>query len=220
MSKGTIGLDQRLNDYLIANQPPEHPALRKLREATAKLGPSYLQIAPEQSSFLGFLARLIGTRQALEVGTFTGYSAMTVALGLPKGGKLVACDISKEWTDIARRHWQEAGIADKIELRLGPAADTLAALEREGRRGSFDFAFIDADKTGYDGYYESALPLVRPGGLIVFDNTLYGGSVADPKDRDADTKAIRALNKKIAGDERVDRVLVPIGDGMTVVMRR
>jgi predicted O-methyltransferase YrrM len=220
MSKGTIGLDQRLNDYLVANQAPEHPALRKLREATAKLGPSYLQIAPEQSSFLGFLARLIGTRQALEVGTFTGYSAMTVALGLPKGGKLVACDISKEWTDIARRHWQEAGIADKIELRLGPAADTLAALEREGRRGSFDFAFIDADKTGYDGYYESALPLVRPGGLIVFDNTLYGGSVADPKDRDADTKAIRALNKKIAGDERVDRVLVPIGDGMTVVMRR
>jgi predicted O-methyltransferase YrrM len=220
MSKGTIGLDQRLNDYLIANQPPEHPALRKLRGATAKLGPSYLQIAPEQSSFLGFLARLIGTRQALEVGTFTGYSAMTVALGLPKGGKLIACDISKEWTDIARRHWREAGIADKIELRLGPAADTLAALEEEGRRGSFDFAFIDADKTGYDGYYERALRLVRRGGLIVFDNMLFGGSVADPKARDGDTKAIRALNKKIAGDERVDRMLVPVGDGMTVVMRR
>ena len=220
MSKGTIGLDRQLNDYLVASQPPEHPALRKLRAATAKLGPSYLQIAPEQSSFLGFLARLIGTRRALEVGTFTGYSAMTVALGLPKGGKLIACDVSKEWTDIARRHWQEAGIGDKIELRLGEAADTLEALEKEGARESFDFAFIDADKTGYDGYYESALRLVRRGGLIVFDNMLYGGSVADPKARDADTKAIRALNKKIAEDERVDRMLVPVGDGMTVVRRR
>jgi predicted O-methyltransferase YrrM len=219
MTKGTIGLDRRLNDYLVAQQPPEHPALAKLRAATAKLGPSYLQIAPEQSSFLGFLARLIDTRRALEVGTFTGYSAMTVAFGLPKGGKLVACDINKEWTDIARRHWQAAGIADRIELRLGPAADTLAALEMEGGRDSFDFAFIDADKTGYDGYYESALRLVRRGGLIVFDNMLQGGSVADPKDRDADTRAIRAINAKIAGDDRVDRMLVPIGDGMTVVKR-
>jgi predicted O-methyltransferase YrrM len=218
MSKGTIGLEAALNDYLVRSQPPEHPVLTELRAATSKLGNAFLQIAPEQGAFLGFLARLTGAKRALEVGTFTGYSALTVALALPADGRLVACDVSKEWTDVARQFWAKAGVADKIELRLGPAAETLAALEREGV--PFDFAFIDADKTGYDVYYESALRLVRPGGVIVFDNMLYGGSVADAKAKDADTRAIRALNAKIAADERVDRVLVPTGDGMMVVRRR
>jgi predicted O-methyltransferase YrrM len=220
MSKGTIGLDARLNDYLVRHQAPEHPVLAEIRKATVEVGNSGLQIAEEQGRLLAFLARLIGTRHALEVGTFTGYSALAVALVLPPEGKLVACDLNKEWTDVARRHWKKAGVADRIDLRLGRAADTLAALEAEGPAGRFDFAFIDADKTGYDGYYESALRLVRPGGLIVFDNMLWGGAVADPRVRDADTRAVRALNKKIAADERVDRVLVPVGDGMMVVRKR
>ncbi|MEO8667025.1 MAG: class I SAM-dependent methyltransferase [Bauldia sp.] len=220
MSKGTIGLDGALNDYLVRHQPPEHPVLREIREATLKVGNAGLQIAPEQGHFLAFLAKLAGARNALEVGTFTGYSALAVMLAMPPDGTLTACDVSKEWTDVARRFWAKAGVADRIALRLGHAADTLAALEKEGAPGRFDFAFIDANKTGYDGYYESALRLVRPGGVIVVDNVLWGGAVADAKARDADTSAVRALNKKIAADERVDRVLVPVGDGMMVVRRR
>jgi predicted O-methyltransferase YrrM len=220
MSKGTIGLGKELNEYLVVNQPPEHPMLKELRETTAKLRSAFLQVAPEQGHFLAFLARLVGARNALEIGTYTGYSALAVALVLPPDGRLVTCDINKEWTAIARHYWNKAGVGDKVELKLGRASDALAALRQQGSDGQFDFVFIDADKTGYDGYYESALALVRPGGLIVFDNMLRDGDVADPRVTDEDVTAIRALNAKIAKDERVDRVLAPVGDGMTLVRRR
>jgi predicted O-methyltransferase YrrM len=220
MSRSSIGLDQRLNDYVVKSGQPEHPAQRELRKLTGKMPEGSMQISADQGQFLAFMARLIGARTTLEVGTFTGYSALTVALALPKGGKVVACDISEEWTSIARKYWKAAGIADRIELRIGPAAATLKALEKEGHRGRFDMAFIDADKGGYDSYYESALRLVRAGGLIAFDNMLWSGQVADPKVRDGDTRNIRALNAKISADERVDRVLVPIGDGMMLARRR
>ncbi len=220
MSRVSIGLDEGLNDYLVRNQAPEHPVLAKLRAYTAKMPNSGMQIAPEQGQLLAFLARAVEARQTLEIGTFTGYSALTIALGLPADGKLVACDVSDEWTSVARTYWQEAGVADRIELRLGPAIETLAALEKEGAADRFDFAFIDADKTGYDAYYEAVLRLVRPGGIIAFDNMLQNGDVADPKAHGPSVEAIRALNAKIAADERVDRVLVPVGDGMTFVRRR
>jgi O-methyltransferase len=220
MSRESIGLDKTLNEYVVRAQQPEHPVLAALREATARMPMSNLQIAPEQANLLAFVARLVDARMALEIGTFTGYSALAVALTLPKDGKLVACDLSEEWTSIGRPFWQRAGVAEKIELRLGPAQATLDRLERDGFKGRFDFAFIDADKTGYDAYYESTLRLTRPGGVIAFDNMLQDGRVADRRARSADTVAIRALNAKIAADERVDRVLVPVGDGMTFVRRR
>jgi predicted O-methyltransferase YrrM len=220
MSKHSIGLEGRLGAYLVAHEPPEHPVLAEIRAVTASMPNAMMQIAPEQGAMLAFLARTIGARMALEVGTFTGYSALAVALALPADGRLVACDVSEEWTSIGRPYWKKAGVAERIELRLGPAAETLAGLEREGRAGRFDFAFIDADKSGYDGYYEAALRLVRRGGLIVFDNMLQDGEVADPAVSSRHVTAIRALNDKIAADERVDRVLVPIGDGMTFVRIR
>ena len=219
MSRGSIGLDDRLNDYLADNHPPEHPVLAELRELTGKMPNSSLQIAPEQGHFLAFVVKLIGAKNTLEIGTFTGYSALAVALALPKDGRLVACDVSEAWTSIGRQHWEKAGVAGKIELRLAPALETLQDLEREGRAGSFDFAFIDAAKSEYDAYYERTLKLVRKGGVIAFDNMLWGGAVADPKATDADTRGIRALNAKIAGDARVDSVLLPLGDGMMVARR-
>jgi O-methyltransferase len=219
MSRGSIGLDDRLNRYLADNQPPEHPVLAELRKRTAKMPGSQMQVAPEQGHLLAFLARLVGTKNALEIGTFTGYSALAVALALPKNGHLIACDVNEAWTSIGRQHWEKAGVAGKIELRLGPALDTLKDLKREGWASGFDFAFIDAAKSEYDAYYESALRLVRKGGIIVIDNMLWGGAVADPKVKDADTRALRALNAKIAGDRRVDAVLLPVGDGMMVARR-
>ena len=219
MSRGSIGLDERLNAYIVKSHGPEHPVLAKLRAFTGAMPNASMQIAPEQGVFLAFLVRLIGARRTLEVGTFTGYSALAVALALPAGGEVVALDLSEEWTAIARAHWREAGVPEKVSLRLGPAADSLAALEAEGQAGTFDLAFIDADKTGYDRYYESALRLVRPGGLVVFDNMLQDGDVADPMERSASTVAIRALNEKIASDRRVDAVLLSLGDGMTVARR-
>jgi len=214
MSRGTIGLDDRLNDYLVKNQPPEHPVLAQLRTLTAKMPNSSMQISAEQGHFLAFLAKLIAARNALEVGTFTGYSALAVALALPKDGHLIACDVNAEWTGIGRTHWDKAGVGEKIELRLGPGTETLARLAAEGLQGHFDMAFIDASKLEYERYYELALPLMRKGGVIVFDNMLWDGKVADPSVRDADTRAIRALNAKIPADPRVDAVLLPIGDGM------
>ena len=178
-----------------------------------------MQIAPEQGEFLAFLVRLIGARNALEIGTFTGYSALAVALALPKDGRLVACDVSEEWTKIGRKHWAEAGVAGKIDLRIGPALESLAAMKREGQAGGFDIAFIDAAKQEYDAYYDACLDLVRVGGLITFDNMLQDGRVADPKSRDASVKAIRALNARLAADDRVDVVLLPLGDGMTIARR-
>lgn len=198
----------------------ETPIQRKLRAETAPLPRAGMQIGADQGAFMAFLVRLIGARHALEIGTFTGYSALAVAAALPEGGTLTACDVSEEWTAIARRSWREAGLDGKITLRLGDARDTLAALRKERGVGWLDFAFIDADKQGYDAYYEACLELVRPGGLIAIDNVLWDGRVADPAVHDADTEALRALNQKIRQDSRVDACLLTIGDGLTLVRPR
>jgi predicted O-methyltransferase YrrM len=219
MSRGSIGLDERLNNYIVGAHPAEHPVLAKLRERTGTMPMAGMQIAPEQGYFLAFLVRLTGARNVLEIGTFTGYSALAVALALPPDGGLVACDVSDEWTSIGKQHWLEAGVADRIELRIAPALETLEALESEGLSGHFDMAFIDASKPEYDGYYEACLRLVRVGGLIVFDNMLQDGDVADPGERGRSVDAIRALNAKIAADDRVDAVLLPLGDGTTLARR-
>jgi predicted O-methyltransferase YrrM len=216
MSRGSIGLDARLNDYIVDNHRPEHPVLKELRDLTGKMPNASMQIAAEQGHFLAFLARLIGARNALEIGTFTGYSALAVALALPADGRLVACDVSEEWTNVARKHWEKAGVSAKIELRIAPAIESLKALANEGKRGTFDIAFIDASKREYPQYYELTLPLMRKGGVITFDNMLRDGDVANPAVRDSDTNVIRSLNKAIASDPRVDAVLLPLGDGMTL----
>jgi predicted O-methyltransferase YrrM len=212
--------DARLDDYLLANGPPEHAQLRMLRERTSLLPNRFMQITPEQGHLLAFLVRLIAAGRTLEIGTFTGYSALAVALALPPEGRVVACDISREWTDIGRPYWERAGVSGKIELRIGSARDTLRTLEQEGAADSFDLAFIDADKTGYDDYFESALRLVRRGGVIVLDNMLWDGRVADPNDTEPNTCALRKLNMKIAGDSRIDHVLLALASGMTLVQRR
>jgi predicted O-methyltransferase YrrM len=193
---------------------------RRLRAETAKLPMAGMQIGADQGALLMLLVRLIGAKRALEVGTFTGYSALAVASALPGDGKLIACDVSEEWTQVARRYWREAGLAGRIELRIGPAAETLTRLLREGAAETFDFAFIDADKTGYDMYYELCLRLVRPGGLIAIDNVLWSGAVADTQKHDADTEALRALNLKIRDDVRVDAALLTVGDGLMLARRR
>jgi predicted O-methyltransferase YrrM len=198
----------------------ETPVRQRLRAETAKLPQAGMQIGPDQGALMAMLIRLTGARRALEVGTFTGYSALSVAEALPPDGRLVACDISEEWTAIARRYWREAGLDGKIELRLGDARSTLAVLRREAGDGSFDFAFIDADKSGYDHYYEACLHLVRPGGLILLDNVLWSGKVADPEVQDPDTTAIRQLNAKIAADARVEACLLTVGDGVMVARKR
>lgn len=220
MSNRTLSVNDRLYDYLTAHSLRESDVLKRLRAETARLPMARMQIAPEQGQFMALLVRLLGARKTLEVGVFTGYSSLCVAQALPPGGKHVACDVSEEWTSIGRRYWQEAGVAEKIDLRLAPALATLDALLAEGQEGSFDFAFIDADKLSYDAYYERALRLVRPGGLIAIDNVLWGGSVADPSDQDEDTRAIRALNDKIHQDDRVEMSLLPLGDGLTLAMKR
>ena len=194
--------------------------MRRLREETASMEQANMQISPEQGQFMALLVELIGARSVLEIGTFTGYSALAMAVALPENGVLVACDVSEEWTAIGRRYWEEAGVGHKIELRLAPALETLDALLAEGRAGTFDFAFIDADKEGYDAYYERALELVRLGGLIALDNTLWEGKVADPAATDVDTEAIRAINAKLALDERVTLSLIPVGDGLTLARKR
>jgi caffeoyl-CoA O-methyltransferase len=198
----------------------EHPLLARLREETARMPGSGMQIAPEQGQLMAFLVTLTGARRALEVGVFTGYSSLAVAMAMPPEGRLIACDVSESWTAVARRYWEEAGVADKVSLRLGPATDTLEALLADGQAGSFDFAFIDADKENYGRYYDMALELVRPGGLIAIDNVLWGGAVADPADQDADTQAIRALNARLHRDERIDLTMLPIGDGLTLARKR
>ena len=219
MSRESIGLDERLNRYVASCGDPEHPVAAELRRLTGRMAEASMQISPEQGQLLAFLAKLVGARNTLEIGTFTGYSALWVALALPADGRVVACDVSREWTDVARRYWRKAGVAERIDLRLGPAAATLAALERDGWSGRFDLAFIDADKGGYEDYFESALRLVRPGGVIALDNMLWSGRVADPKARDSTTRLIRGLNAAIAADPRVDRIMVPLGDGLMVARR-
>jgi O-methyltransferase len=220
LSRKFVSVDDRVYAYLLANEPAEHPELRALREHGSKLPNAHMQMTPEQGHFFALLVRLIAARRTLEIGTFTGCSSLAVALALPADGRIVACDVSEEWTSIGRRYWERAGVATKIDLRIGPALATLRSLEDEGGLGSFDMAYIDADKEGYDGYYESSLQLVRPGGLILLDNMLRRGKVADPDETDANTVATRALNTKIAKDERVDRVLLPIATGMTLARRR
>ncbi len=222
MSSRSIGLSEAVQHYMIANSLRETDLQRQLRDETAAAlgGTASMQIAPEQGQFMALMARLIGARLALEIGTFTGYSALAVAQALPPDGRLIACDISADWTAIGRRYWAEAGVADRIELRLGNAVETLAALRTAPEAGRFDIAFIDADKTNYRRYFEDCLALVRTGGLIMIDNVLWGGSVADPADTGADTQAIRELNAALHRDDRIDLSLVPIGDGLTLARKR
>lgn len=220
MANRTIALSDGLYDYLLDVSLREPDVLRRLREETAKIPAAAMQIAPEQGQFMALLVELMGARKAIEVGTFTGYSSLSVALALPPGGRLVTCDVNAEWTNVARRYWAEAGVADRIDLRLGPALETLDALIAEGEAGTFDFAFIDADKTEYDAYYERILTLLRPGGLVSVDNVLWSGRVIDTAKQDSDTRAIRAFNEKIHADPRVSLSLVPIGDGLTLARKR
>lgn len=220
MSAQTIGLDQQLYDYLLTTSVREPEILWKLRQETANHPYARMQISPEQGQFMRLLIQLLGAKKTLEVGVFTGYSSLSVALALPADGKIIACDVSEEFTAIARRYWQQAGVAGKIDLRLAPALVTLDALLADGQAGTFDFAFIDADKENYDAYYERALQLVRPGGLIAIDNVLWSGRVADAQIQDKSTQAIRALNQKLHDDERVTLSLVPIGDGLTLALKR
>ncbi len=220
MTRRTLHLPDELYDYVLDVSLREPPLLKRLREETAPLKMARMQIGPDQGQFMSLLVELMGARNALEVGTFTGYSALAVALALPDDGRLVTCDVSREWTAIARRYWEEAGVSHKIDLRLAPAMKTLEGLLAEGRAGTFDFTFIDADKESYDAYYERALELTRTGGLITLDNTLWEGRVADPAATDADTDAIRAINTKLAGDERVTLSLLPVGDGLTLARKR
>lgn len=216
----TLGMSEQLGNYIREHSLREPDILRRLREETAAMPDAGLQITPEQGQFFGLLIELIGARRALEIGTFTGYSSLWVALALPPDGRMVCCDVNAGWTDVARRYWQQAGVAGKMTLRLGPAADTLAALLDEGQAGAFDYAFIDADKASYDLYYERCLQLIRPGGLIVFDNMLQSGRVADPDKQDGAVKAIRALNDKLHHDERISLSLVPLPDGISLARRR
>jgi O-methyltransferase len=218
MAQTRTAPDEPLLAYILANQPPEHEELRRLRQLTQSLPRALMQIVPEQGHFLALLIKLIGARRVLELGTFTGYSALAMALALPDDGRLVTCDVNAETVNVGRGCWERAGVAAKIEVEIGPALATLDWLEGEG--GTFDLIFIDADKPAYDRYYESALRLVRPGGLIVLDNMFQRGEVADPRNGDGRTRAVRALNAKIATDERVDRVLLPLADGVTLARRR
>ena len=220
MASRTLQMTGRLYDYLLQASLREPPLLAELRAETAGLPLSAMQVSPEQGQFMAFLVETIGARRTIEIGTFTGYSALCVALALPADGKVIACDISEEYTAIGRRYWSRAGVADKVDLRLAPALDTLERLLADGGAGSIDFAFIDADKREYDGYYEAALKLIRAGGIIAVDNVLWGGAVADPAQDDDDTRAIRALNEKLKADSRVSLSLLPIGDGLTLARKR
>ena len=219
MSRDTITLSDTLQAYIRAVGVREDADLKALREETAKHPWAIMQISPEQGHLMALLVRLLGARKTLEIGVFTGYSAMVVAKAMGPLGKVVALDVSEEFTAIARRHWAKAGVADRIDLKLQPATETLKALVAAGESATFDFAFIDADKPNYDAYYECALKLVRRGGLIAIDNVLWLGAVADPADQTAHTVAIRELNQKIHADDRVDATLVPISDGMTLALK-
>jgi predicted O-methyltransferase YrrM len=218
MEPKSFFLSPAIHAYLVAHGTPPDPVLQELARETQQVGPlAMMQVAPEQGALLTLLTKLIGARRAIEVGTFTGYSALCIARGLPADGKLLCCDVSDEWTRIGRPFWEKAGVADRIDLRLAPAADTLRALpERE----EWDLAFIDADKPGYLTYYAEILKRLRPGGLILADNVLWMGRVADPAADDEQTKAIRAFNDHVAKDERVERVMLPVSDGLTLIRKR
>lgn len=219
MSTRQLAMTDRLETYVLSHTRESAVAAR-LRAETAKLPQAGMQIGADQAAFMDVLVRSIGAKRCIEIGTFTGYSALAVAAALPVDGKLICCDISAEWTAIAQRYWHEAEVADRIDLRLAPALDTLRGLITNGGGAQYDFAFIDADKSSYGAYYESCLELLRPGGLILLDNMLWSGRVADPAHRDADTDAIRALNAKIEIDGRVDASLLTVGDGVMLVRKR
>jgi predicted O-methyltransferase YrrM len=219
MSKQTLGLEQSLYDYLLSVSLREPTILTQLRQETSQLPMSRMQISPEQGQFMALLVKLIGAKKTLEVGVFTGYSSLVVALALPADGKIVACDVSEEYTSVARRYWQQAGVADKIDLHIAPALETLDNLLTTGEAGTFDFAFIDADKSNYNNYYERCLELIRPGGLIAIDNVLWSGKVADTEIQDNQTNKIRDLNRKLHEDSRITLSLVPIADGLTLAMK-
>jgi caffeoyl-CoA O-methyltransferase len=220
MTRRTIQLTDRLYDYLLSVSLREPDVLARLRAETASHPKAEMQISPEQGQFMRFLIRLIDARRTLELGVFTGYSALSAALALPAGGRVVACEIDAGFAEVARRWWREGGVEGKIDLRLGPAVETLDALLADGQAGTFDFAFVDADKDSYRAYYERCLALVRPGGLILFDNTLWGGEVADPEASGTGLEEIRALNSLLHQDDRIDLSFLPISDGLTLARKR
>jgi predicted O-methyltransferase YrrM len=220
MSNRTIALTDPLYDYLLAVSLREPPLLAELRSEMSTHPQFQMQIAPEQGQFMALLVRLIGARRCLEIGVFTGYSSLVTALALPEDGRLLACDVSEEWTAIARGYWRRAGVEHKIELRLAPALDTLDTLLGDGAAASFDFAFLDADKGNYPAYYERIYALLRTGGLLAIDNTLWSGRLLDPRERDPETEGIRRLNELLHHDDRVDLSLLPLADGLTLVRKR
>jgi caffeoyl-CoA O-methyltransferase len=219
MARRTVQLSPQLHDYLLAHSAPADPVLRELAAETARRFPAVagLQIGPEQGTFMTLLARIAGARDAVEVGTFTGYSSICLARGLAAGGRLLCCDVSAEWTSVARQYWQQAGLADRIELRLGPAIETLRGLPAGP---ALDLSFIDADKPGYVGYWEEIVPRTRPGGIILADNTFFGGRVIDQADQDVTVRGIRDFNDHVAADNRVELVLLPVGDGLTLARKK
>ncbi|AHJ27234.1 class I SAM-dependent methyltransferase [Nodularia spumigena CS-584] len=220
MANKTLGIEPQLYNYLLSVSLREPEILSQLREETAQHPMAMMQIAPEQGQFMALLVQLMGAKKTLEVGVFTGYSSLAVALALPPEGRVVACDVSEEFTAIALRYWQAAGVSDKIDLHIAPAMETLDQLLAAGEAETFDFAFIDADKSNYDGYYERSLQLVRPGGLILIDNVLWSGRVADTEVQDNRTTKIRALNEKLHQDERINLSLIPIADGLTLAHKK
>jgi len=215
-----LQITDELHRYLVDHSVREPDVLARLRTTTASLPQAQMQIGPEQGQLMALLAKLVGAKRCIEVGVFTGYSSLAVALALPQDGRILACDVSEKWTAIARRFWREAGVEHKIELKLQPAVRTLEELLAAGETGRYDFAFVDADKPAYDTYYELLLKLLRPGGLMALDNTLWSGTVADPDEREPNAVALRALNEKLHRDERIDLSLLPVGDGLTLARKR
>lgn len=217
---GDLLFPEHVHQYLISNSLREPEILRRLREETASHPMGGMQISPEHGQFMALIVQLMGAQRTLEIGVFTGYSSLAVALALPAEGRIVACDVSEEYTGIARKYWKEAGVDHMIDLRLAPALETLQGMIAAGERGRYDFAFIDADKTNYAGYYDCAMELIRPGGLIMVDNVLWSGRVADEAENDANTVALRAFNKKLHADSRVTLSMLPLSDGVTLALKR
>jgi predicted O-methyltransferase YrrM len=220
VSRNSINLTEEVYDYLLSVSLRESAILQQLREETASHKMASMQISPEQGQFMALLVKMLGAKRIIELGVFTGYSSLCMALALPADGKIIACDVSEEYTSIAKRYWQQAGVSDKIDLRLAPGLETLAALLADDEAETFDFVFIDAIKEEYKDYYEQALKLIHPGGVIGIDNVLWGGSVANPEKHDEETVAIREFNEHVHNDERVDLSMIPIGDGLTLARKR